>query len=257
MIHVRRVRIALLVGVHVVLAVVGDPADDRPLDRHRAERGEDRAHGLARLERAVREQAMKADRDPQPGQHVHDREHDQIAPAEQLRPHLPGDDAEGEDRHDGDRRRSGTGRGFRWRRAGRRRAQSRWRPSAQVSHVTASSRQPLRWNLHEAACRELSLAVARAPTLGEGCARPEQPGVYARVAGQRRCASADLAASDPPRVDLSLRREAAAAASRSFGLPFLRDRGAAFFFFLGSLMRIVRSSTPAGPLGPRASIRRR
>ena len=34
--EVRRVRVALLVGERVVLAVVGDPGDDRALDRHRA-----------------------------------------------------------------------------------------------------------------------------------------------------------------------------------------------------------------------------
>ena len=40
---------------------------------------------------------------PSPVEHVHDREHDQVAPAQQRRPHLPGDDAEGQDRQDGDR----------------------------------------------------------------------------------------------------------------------------------------------------------
>ena len=36
----RGVRIALLVGVRVVLAVVGDPVEHRALHRHRAEHGE-------------------------------------------------------------------------------------------------------------------------------------------------------------------------------------------------------------------------
>ncbi len=39
---VRAVRVALDVGVGVVLAVVGDPGDHRALDGHRAERGEER-----------------------------------------------------------------------------------------------------------------------------------------------------------------------------------------------------------------------
>ena len=45
------VGVALFVGVGVVLAVVGDPGDDRALDRHRAEDGEgvlDRLRGLER-----------------------------------------------------------------------------------------------------------------------------------------------------------------------------------------------------------------
>ena len=60
---VRAVRVALLVGVGMVLAVVGDPVDHRALERHRAE---DREHVLDRLvgpERAVREQPVVADRD--------------------------------------------------------------------------------------------------------------------------------------------------------------------------------------------------
>ena len=41
-VDVRAVRVALLVGERVVLAVVGDPGDDRALDRRRAEDGEQR-----------------------------------------------------------------------------------------------------------------------------------------------------------------------------------------------------------------------
>ena len=86
----------------------------------------------------------------------------------------------------------------------------------------------------------------------------------ASPASTRASADTDAARVDPQRGALSgrlkrLRREAAAAASRS-GIPFLLDRGAAFFFLglgFGSLTLTVRSSTPAGPLGPRASIRSR
>ena len=59
---VRAVRVALLVGVRVVLAVVGDPRDDRALDRRRPERSaSDAARARAGLERAVGEQAVEAD----------------------------------------------------------------------------------------------------------------------------------------------------------------------------------------------------
>ena len=59
---VRGVRIALLVGVRVVLAVVGDPCHHRALDRHRAERRERVLDRLERLERAVRQQPVEAER---------------------------------------------------------------------------------------------------------------------------------------------------------------------------------------------------
>ena len=64
---VRGVRVALLVGVGVVLAVVGDPRDDRALDRHRPERGEHVLDRLVGLERPVREQAVVADGDAETG----------------------------------------------------------------------------------------------------------------------------------------------------------------------------------------------
>jgi len=52
----------------VVLAVVGDPVDDRSLHGHRAEHRERVAHGGASLEGAVGEEAVVADRDPNGGQ---------------------------------------------------------------------------------------------------------------------------------------------------------------------------------------------
>ena len=45
---VRAVRVALLVGVGVVLAVVGDPVDHRSLDGHRAERPRTRTRAACR-----------------------------------------------------------------------------------------------------------------------------------------------------------------------------------------------------------------
>ena len=58
----------------MVLAMVGDPHEHRPLDRHRAEDRERPAHPLLRLERAMGEQAVIADRDPDARQHVADGE---------------------------------------------------------------------------------------------------------------------------------------------------------------------------------------
>ena len=81
---VRAVRVALLVGVGVVLAVVGDPADHRPLDGHRAEDGEQVLERPVGLERAVGEQPVVADRDPEGGGEV-DADHDpDVGPADEL-----------------------------------------------------------------------------------------------------------------------------------------------------------------------------
>ena len=65
---VRRVRVAVDVRMGVVLAVVGDPVDHRPLDRHRAGGGERVLDRLVGLEGPVGEQPVIADRDPEPGQ---------------------------------------------------------------------------------------------------------------------------------------------------------------------------------------------
>src|SRR5204863_4292817 len=54
----RAVRVALLVGEGVVLAMVGDPRDHRPLDCGRAERADDPAHDGTGLEAAMCEEAM-------------------------------------------------------------------------------------------------------------------------------------------------------------------------------------------------------
>ena len=97
--HVWTVRVALLVREGVVLPVVGHPRDDRPLDRRRAQHGEGGAHRLLRLEAAMREVAVEADRDAQPRGHVHDREHDHVAPAQEVTPDLPHDQAKRQHGH--------------------------------------------------------------------------------------------------------------------------------------------------------------
>ena len=68
---VRAVRIALLVSVRVMLAVVGDPAHDGSLHGHRAEDREDVLEGLRDLKRAMGEKAVEADGHADRGQHIH------------------------------------------------------------------------------------------------------------------------------------------------------------------------------------------
>ena len=77
---VRRVRVALPIGEVVVLAVVRDPPDHRPLDRHRAEHGEAVADRPVGLVGAVGEETVEADRDAEARQHVADGEDGQVAP---------------------------------------------------------------------------------------------------------------------------------------------------------------------------------
>ena len=77
-----RMRVARRVGVLVVSAVLGDPHQVRPLDGHRAEDGEDELHHDVRLNGAVDEQRVVADRDPQGGQDLQALKEAQIGPAE-------------------------------------------------------------------------------------------------------------------------------------------------------------------------------
>ena len=83
----------------MVLAVGGDPFDHRPLDRHRAEHGEQRPHRARGLEAAVGEQPVVADGDAQPGQRVGDREHDEVVPVQRSAPRQPSRDHERDRRH--------------------------------------------------------------------------------------------------------------------------------------------------------------
>jgi hypothetical protein len=101
-VDVGAVGVALLVGEGVVLAVVGDPGDHRPLDRRRAEDPEQAVQPVVGLEAAVGEVAVEADRDPEPGQHVHADEEEDVAPVQGAAPHLPASQAEAEERDQGD-----------------------------------------------------------------------------------------------------------------------------------------------------------
>jgi hypothetical protein len=94
--------IALLVGVRVVLAMVGDPVDDRPLHGHRARGGEEVLDRLGRPERPVREHAVEADRHAEAGHEVHHQRHEQVVDADDLVP-------EHDDRRDDDQRRQDDG----------------------------------------------------------------------------------------------------------------------------------------------------
>src|ERR1700728_1558344 len=99
-IHVRAVGVTVTVGEGVVLAVVGDPGDDWSLDRGRTEHREDEAQSRACLKRSVGKQAVKADRDAERREEIHDREHDEVRAVKQAVPQLPADEAEREDRAD-------------------------------------------------------------------------------------------------------------------------------------------------------------
>jgi hypothetical protein len=83
---VRAVRVALVVGVRVVFAVVGDPRDHGPLHRHRAHDGEEVLDGLARGERAMGEQAVETDRHSEAGDQVHGAEEHEVVRAHAVPP---------------------------------------------------------------------------------------------------------------------------------------------------------------------------
>jgi hypothetical protein len=95
---VRAVRVALLVGVRVVLAVVGDPVDDRALDGHRSGGGEQVLDRPRRPERAVREHPVEPDGHAEPGDEVHREEQGEVVQADDV---VPEDD---DRRRDDDRR---------------------------------------------------------------------------------------------------------------------------------------------------------
>jgi hypothetical protein len=92
------VRIAIFVGEVVVLAVVGHPLDHRALDRERSEDGEAVADHRSGLERAVREQAVKADCDAQARRRVSDCEQDEVDRLDEAPPAQHDRDREAQER---------------------------------------------------------------------------------------------------------------------------------------------------------------
>ncbi len=102
---VRRVRVARLVGERVMLAVVGHPLRQRPLHRHAAEDRQHRFDRLARLEAAVGEVTVEADRRPKGADDVKADEQREIDPVEGDAPEQAHRREDPERRHDdGDQR---------------------------------------------------------------------------------------------------------------------------------------------------------
>jgi hypothetical protein len=83
---VRGVGIAVVVRERVVLAVIGHPVEHGTLHRHRAEHGERVAHRRDRVEGAMGEEAVVADRDADGGGHVHRGEDREVGPAHHVVP---------------------------------------------------------------------------------------------------------------------------------------------------------------------------
>ena len=84
---VRGVRVALLVGVRVVLAVVGDPVEHRALQRDRAgDRERVLRAGLEVWNAAVGQQPVVADGDAEAADHVADGEDRQVGHVDGLVP---------------------------------------------------------------------------------------------------------------------------------------------------------------------------
>jgi hypothetical protein len=99
-VRVRAVRVAFLVGEGVMLAMVGDPVDDRALHGHRAEDRDRRPEPRLGLERAVREHPVEADRDAKADQHVHDGQDAEVAPGDGSTPQQPESGQEADERKD-------------------------------------------------------------------------------------------------------------------------------------------------------------
>ena len=85
-VQVRRVGIAGGVAELVVPAVLRHPGQQRALDGHRAEAGQDELDHWIGLERAVGKQPMKADRDPHGREEVLPEQEPEIHPAEAPAP---------------------------------------------------------------------------------------------------------------------------------------------------------------------------
>ena len=83
------VRVARFIRERVVFAMVGDPGDDGPLDRRRAERRQYAAQSPPGLEATVRKQAMEANRHAKARDQIGACQDREIAPVKRLVPDLP------------------------------------------------------------------------------------------------------------------------------------------------------------------------
>ena len=99
----RRMRIAVAIAECVVAAVVGDPADHRSFDRHRAGDRQRHAQGPVGLERAVGEQPVVTDGDAEARDDVERQEQHHVRPAESPAPGDRNSRQERQERHDHER----------------------------------------------------------------------------------------------------------------------------------------------------------
>ncbi len=97
-------RVAFGIRVSVVLAVVGHPVEHRPLNRQGADDREDALDSWVGLERAMGEQAVKADGDPARGEQIEAGEQGEIGAVDPAMPQQNdgGDDAEERDDNTGE-----------------------------------------------------------------------------------------------------------------------------------------------------------
>src|SRR5687767_11598630 len=101
----RRVRVALFIGEGVVTTMRGDPIDDGTLHRHRACDRKNDLQWATGDEALVREEAMVADRDAEPGEVIEEDGDARIEDAETGTPeinHRERESGEGEHGQDQD-----------------------------------------------------------------------------------------------------------------------------------------------------------
>ncbi len=82
-------RVTGLVRVDVVATVMGHPADQRALRRHRTGHPERDPQGSSGPETPVREEAVESKRDAQPRDHIQGATQTEIEPADPVMPEQP------------------------------------------------------------------------------------------------------------------------------------------------------------------------
>jgi hypothetical protein len=84
----RRMWVSRLVGIDVMPAVIGHPADHRAFDGHRAGDGQRDPKPPVSFETSMGEQAMKAERDAVPGDRIQGDGQNEIEPADAVVPEV-------------------------------------------------------------------------------------------------------------------------------------------------------------------------